>query len=73
MEGRKKPHTDKCKGITNDWNYDAKCKLTFPSGLGLSKFQMLVHTDTDILKTFLTTTSFLNTVCMDLYSFESNE
>jgi hypothetical protein len=28
MEGREKPHTDKYKKITNDWNYDASCTLT---------------------------------------------
>jgi hypothetical protein len=28
MEGIEKPHTDKYKEITNDWNYDASCTLT---------------------------------------------
>jgi hypothetical protein len=28
MEGREKPHTDKYKEITNDWNYDASCMFT---------------------------------------------
>jgi hypothetical protein len=28
MEGIEKPHTDKYKGITNDWNYDVSCTLT---------------------------------------------
>jgi hypothetical protein len=28
MEGREKPHTGKCKEITNDWNYDASCTFT---------------------------------------------
>jgi hypothetical protein len=28
MEGRKNPHVDKYKAITNDWYYDASCMLT---------------------------------------------
>jgi hypothetical protein len=28
MEGIEKPHTDKYKEITNEWNYDASCMLT---------------------------------------------
>jgi hypothetical protein len=28
MEGIEKPHTDKYKEITNNWNYDARCTLT---------------------------------------------
>jgi hypothetical protein len=28
MEGREKPHMDKYKEITNDWNYDTSCMLT---------------------------------------------
>jgi hypothetical protein len=28
MEGIEKPHVDKYKEITNDWNYDASCTLT---------------------------------------------
>jgi hypothetical protein len=28
MEGIDKPHTDKYKEITNNWNYDASCTLT---------------------------------------------
>jgi hypothetical protein len=28
MEGRVKPHSDKYKEITNDWNYDASCMIT---------------------------------------------
>jgi hypothetical protein len=27
MEGREKPHMDKYKEITNDWNYDASYML----------------------------------------------
>jgi hypothetical protein len=28
MEGTEKPHMDKYKEITNDWNYDSSCTLT---------------------------------------------
>jgi hypothetical protein len=28
MEGRQKPHMEKYKETTNDWNYDANCMLT---------------------------------------------
>jgi hypothetical protein len=28
MKGIEKPHTDKRKEITNNWNYDASCTLT---------------------------------------------
>jgi hypothetical protein len=28
MEGTEKPHVDKYKEITNNWNYDASCTLT---------------------------------------------
>jgi hypothetical protein len=28
IEGIEKPHMDKYKEITNDWNYDASCTLT---------------------------------------------
>jgi hypothetical protein len=28
MEDREKPHMDKYKEITNDWNYDASCTPT---------------------------------------------
>jgi hypothetical protein len=28
MEGIEKPHTDKYKEITNNWNYDASCTVT---------------------------------------------
>jgi hypothetical protein len=28
MEGKERPHTDKYKENTNDWNYDASCTLT---------------------------------------------
>jgi hypothetical protein len=38
MEGIEKPHADKYKEITNEWNYDAGCTLT---GLGLRTFQAL--------------------------------
>jgi hypothetical protein len=39
MEGREKLHTDKCKEITNDWNYDASCMLPV---LGLENFKCLI-------------------------------
>jgi hypothetical protein len=28
MEGIEKPHMDKYKEITNNWNYDASCTVT---------------------------------------------
>lgn len=28
MEERKRPHMNKYKKITNDWNYDASCGIT---------------------------------------------
>jgi hypothetical protein len=35
MEGREKPHTDKYKEITNDWDCDAVCTLTLLTLLAL--------------------------------------
>jgi hypothetical protein len=42
MEGRKKPHTDKYKEITNDWNYDASCTLTSLSVSNLENLKSLI-------------------------------
>jgi hypothetical protein len=36
MDGRENPHVNKQEGITNDWNYDASCKLT---SLPVSNFE----------------------------------
>jgi hypothetical protein len=42
MKGREKPHTDKYKAITNDWNYDTSCTLTSLPVWYLEKFKRLV-------------------------------
>jgi hypothetical protein len=42
MEGIGKPHTDKYKEITNDWNYDASCTLTSLLLWDLEKFNRLI-------------------------------
>jgi hypothetical protein len=42
MEGIEKPHTDKYKEITNDWNYDATCMLTSLPVWDLEDFKHLV-------------------------------
>jgi hypothetical protein len=36
MESKEKPHMDKYKDITNNWNYDASYTLNITFGLGLS-------------------------------------
>jgi hypothetical protein len=41
MEGIEKPHVYKYKAITNNWNYDASCKLTSLPVWDLQKFQAL--------------------------------
>jgi hypothetical protein len=41
MEGIEKPHVYKYKEITNNWNYDASCKLTSLPVWDLRKFQAL--------------------------------
>jgi hypothetical protein len=42
MEGIEKPHTDKYKAITNDWNYDASYMLTSILVWDLEDFKHLV-------------------------------
>jgi hypothetical protein len=42
MEGREKPHADKYKAITNDWNYNASCTLTLLLTWDLENFKSLV-------------------------------
>jgi hypothetical protein len=42
MEGKEKPHTDKHKEITNDWNYNASCMLTSLSAWNLKNFKHLI-------------------------------
>jgi hypothetical protein len=42
MEGIEKPHTDKYKEITNDWNYDASCTLTSLPVWDLENFKRLI-------------------------------
>jgi hypothetical protein len=42
MEGREKPHTDKYKETTNDWNYDAIGMLTFLLVWELENFKCLI-------------------------------
>jgi hypothetical protein len=46
MEGIEKPHMDKYKEITNDWNYDSKCMVTsaLVSDLPLVPVAQSVHT-----------------------------
>jgi hypothetical protein len=38
MDGREKPEADKCKEITNDWNYDFGSTLVSTSGSRLIKY-----------------------------------
>jgi hypothetical protein len=38
MEGTEKPHVDKYKELTNNWNYDASCTLTWD----LENFKRLI-------------------------------
>jgi hypothetical protein len=42
MEDIEKPHTDKYKDITNDWNYDASCTLTSLPVWDLENFKRLI-------------------------------
>jgi len=42
MEGRKKTHTRKYDGITNDWNYEAVCPLISFHVTDLEKFKCFV-------------------------------
>jgi hypothetical protein len=42
MEGIEKPHTDKYKEITNNWNYDASCTLTSLPVWDLENFKRLI-------------------------------
>jgi hypothetical protein len=41
VEGREKPHIDKYKTITNDWNYDASCTLASLPAWDLDNFKCL--------------------------------
>jgi hypothetical protein len=42
MEGMEKPHVDKHKEITNNWNYDASCTLTSLPVWDLEHFNLLI-------------------------------
>jgi hypothetical protein len=42
MEGRKMPHMDKHKEITNVWNYDVGCMLTSLLVWGLEHVKHLI-------------------------------
>jgi hypothetical protein len=42
MGGREKPHTDKYKANTNDWNYDAFCTFTSLPVSDFENFKCLV-------------------------------
>jgi hypothetical protein len=42
MEGTEKPHTDKYKEITNNWNYDANCTVTSLPVRELENFKRLI-------------------------------
>jgi hypothetical protein len=42
MEGIEKPHTDKYKEITNNWNYDTSCTLTSIPVWDLENFKLLI-------------------------------
>jgi hypothetical protein len=42
MEGIEKPHTNKFKEITNNWNYDASCTLTSLPVWDLENFKRLI-------------------------------
>jgi hypothetical protein len=44
MEGVEKPHADKYKEITNNWNYDASCTLTSLPVWDLENFKSLIFT-----------------------------
>jgi hypothetical protein len=41
MEGIEKPHVDKYKEITNNWNYDASCTLISLPVLDLENIKRL--------------------------------
>jgi hypothetical protein len=42
MGGIEKPHTDKYKEITNDWNYDTSCTVTSLPVWDLENFKRLI-------------------------------
>jgi hypothetical protein len=42
MEGIEKPHMDKYKEITNNWNYDSSCTLTSLLVWDLENFKRLI-------------------------------
>jgi hypothetical protein len=42
MGGTEKPHTDKYKEITNNWNYDASCTVTSLPVWDLENFKCLI-------------------------------
>jgi hypothetical protein len=50
MEGRETPHTNKCKEIMNDWNYDASCRLMSLSVWDIENFMHLVSVAQSIPK-----------------------
>jgi hypothetical protein len=42
MKGIEKPHVDKYKEITNNWNYDVSCTLTSLPVWDLEHFKLLI-------------------------------
>jgi hypothetical protein len=52
MEGREKPHTDKCNEITNDSVYDASCTLTSLPVSDAENFRRLIFVAQSVLQTF---------------------
>jgi hypothetical protein len=45
MEGSEKPHVDKYKEMTNDWNYNASCTQTSLLVLDIENFQHLIFVE----------------------------
>jgi hypothetical protein len=58
MEGREKPHMDKYKEITNDWNYDASCTLTSLMILDLENCKRVVF-DAESIQSLLLDSKFV--------------
>jgi hypothetical protein len=52
MEGIEKPHVDKYKEITKDWNYDTSCTVTSLPVWDLENFKRLIFVVQTVLAHF---------------------
>jgi hypothetical protein len=66
MEGTEKPHMDKHKEITSDWNYDASCTLTSLLVWDLENFKCLIFVAQSVLTVLLFSHSLIYTIIVAL-------